>query len=70
MQCWLCQNILEEMIKVENADKIGEFSLTDKRISKINKFMAETLYDENFGGNMVIFILLSAWHTRNHIQVN
>jgi len=44
------QKFLKELIKVENSDKIGEFSLTDKRFSKINKFMAETLYDENFGG--------------------
>lgn len=42
---------LKELIKVENSDKIGEFSLTDKRFSKINKFMAETLYDENYGGD-------------------
>ena len=41
---------LKQLIKVENSNKIGEFSLTDKRFSKINKFMAETLYDENFGG--------------------
>lgn len=32
------------------AAQIGEFSLTDRRFSKINKFMADTLYDENFGG--------------------
>ena len=44
------EKVLRELIKVENSDKIGEFSLTDKRFSKINKFMAETLYDENFGG--------------------
>jgi aminopeptidase len=44
------EKVLKEMISVKNADKIGEFSLTDKRLSKINKFMAETLYDENFGG--------------------
>jgi aminopeptidase len=43
--------LLLEMIKQENADKIGEFSLTDTRFSKIDKFMAETLYDENFGGS-------------------
>jgi aminopeptidase len=29
---------------------IGEFSLTDVRFSRIDKFMAETLFDENFGG--------------------
>jgi len=45
------QDYLKQLIKVENSDKIGEFSLTDKRFSKINKFMAETLYDENFGGH-------------------
>ncbi|MCB9805681.1 aminopeptidase [Candidatus Nomurabacteria bacterium] len=44
------QKTLREMIAVENADKVGEFSLTDKRFSRINKFMANTLYDENFGG--------------------
>jgi aminopeptidase len=44
------QKIIEEMIKVKNANKIGEFSLTDKRMSHISKFMAETLFDENFGG--------------------
>ena len=42
--------LLKEMIKVKNADKIGEFSMTNGRISRITKFMAETLYDENVGG--------------------
>ncbi len=42
--------ILKEMIATENADKIGEFSLTDRRFSRITKFMAETLFDENVGG--------------------
>ena len=32
------------------AHRVGEFSLTDKRFSKINRFMASTLYDENYGG--------------------
>lgn len=32
------------------AAQIGEFSLTDKRFSKIDKFMADLLFDENFGG--------------------
>jgi aminopeptidase len=32
------------------ANKVGEFSLTDRRFSRIDRFMAETLYDENFGG--------------------
>ena len=33
------------------ARRVGEFSLTDKRFSRIDRFMAETLFDENFGGN-------------------
>lgn len=32
------------------AKRVGEFSLTDRRFSRINRFMANTLYDENFGG--------------------
>jgi len=44
------QKLLEELVKQKNADKVGEFSLTDTRFSKIDKFMAHTLYDENFGG--------------------
>ena len=44
------QTLLEQIIKQKNADRVGEFSLTDKRFSQINKFMANTLYDENFGG--------------------
>ncbi|MBI5884343.1 MAG: aminopeptidase [Elusimicrobia bacterium] len=32
------------------ACRIGELSLTDRRFSRIDRFMAETLYDENFGG--------------------
>ena len=35
----------------KGARRIGEFSLTDKRFSKINKFMANTLFDENYGGS-------------------
>ena len=34
----------------KGANKVGEFSLTDKRFSKINTFMANTLFDENYGG--------------------
>jgi aminopeptidase len=34
----------------EGACRLGEFSLTDKRHSPITKFMAETLFDENVGG--------------------
>jgi len=42
--------LLKNMITTENADKIGEFSLTDNRFSRITRFMGETLYDENVGG--------------------
>jgi len=45
------EKLLREMISQKNANKIGEFSLTDRRFSKISKFMANTLYDENFGGD-------------------
>jgi len=32
------------------ARRVGEFSLTDRRISRVDRFMAHTLLDENFGG--------------------
>ncbi len=32
------------------ACQVGEYSLTDRRFSKIDKFMADTLFDENHGG--------------------
>ncbi len=44
------ENLIKEVVSQENADKIGEFSLTDRKFSRIDKFMAKTLYDENFGG--------------------
>ena len=44
------QRVLTEMLKVPGGNKVGEFSLTDKRTSRISHFMAETLYDENMGG--------------------
>lgn len=44
------EKLLKEMIATKNADKIGEYSLTDRRHSRITKFMAETLFDENMGG--------------------
>lgn len=43
-------DLLVEMLKSENANKIGEFSLTDGRMSRITHVMAETLFDENIGG--------------------
>ena len=45
------EKLLKEMLATDKgAAQIGEFSLTDKRLSRINKFMAETLFDENMGG--------------------
>ena len=41
---------LQEILKSPNANKIGEYSLTDKRMSRITHVMAETLFDENIGG--------------------
>ncbi|MRR08467.1 MAG: aminopeptidase, partial [Deltaproteobacteria bacterium] len=35
----------------KGASRVGEFSLTDKRFSLIDRFMADTLFDENFGGS-------------------
>ena len=43
------EDALKAMLSVEGADKVGEVSLTS-RSSQINRFMAETLYDENTGG--------------------
>ena len=45
------ERVLREMIATEGADRIGEFSLTDRRFSRITRFMAHTLYDENVGGS-------------------
>ena len=45
------ERVLKEMIATEGADRIGEFSLTDRRFSRITRFMAQTLYDENVGGS-------------------
>jgi aminopeptidase len=44
------EHVLTEMIATEGADRVGEYSLTDRRFSRITKFMAETLFDENVGG--------------------
>jgi aminopeptidase len=44
------ERVLTEMIATERADRVGEFSLTDRRFSRITRFMAQTLYDENVGG--------------------
>jgi len=39
-----------QMYSDAGARRVGEFSLTDKRFSRVDKFMAHTLLDENFGG--------------------
>ena len=45
------EKLLKEMIATDKgSNKVGEFSLTDARVSQITKFMAETLFDENVGG--------------------
>ena len=45
------ENFLRKMLAMDRgASQIGEFSLTDSRFSKIDKFMADILFDENFGG--------------------
>jgi aminopeptidase len=44
------EKMLKEMIATPGADMAGEISLTDGRMSRITKFMAETLFDENVGG--------------------
>jgi aminopeptidase len=42
--------LLVEMLATKNANRVGEFSLTDSRLSRITRFMADTLFDENVGG--------------------
>jgi aminopeptidase len=45
------QDFLRSQISMDaGAARVGEFSLTDRRFSRINAFMANTLFDENFGG--------------------
>ena len=42
--------LIRQLAMDAGANRIGEFSLTDKTFSKIDRFMANTLFDENFGG--------------------
>ncbi len=45
------EEFLKKQLSMDaGASKLGEFSLTDKTFSKINRFMANTLFDENYGG--------------------
>ena len=45
-----CDFVKKQLSMDKGANKLGEFSLTDTRFSRIDKFMADTLFDENFGG--------------------
>ena len=42
--------LIEEIVAAPGDNRLGEFSLTDARVSRIDRFMANTLYDENMGG--------------------
>ncbi len=42
--------VKKQLAMDKGARRVGEFSLTDKRFSRIDRFMADTLFDENFGG--------------------
>jgi len=45
------ERFLQKQLRLDpGAARVGEFSLTDKRFSRIDRFMASTLYDENYGG--------------------
>jgi len=42
--------VIKQIAMDKGARRVGEFSLTDRRFSRIDKFMANTLFDENYGG--------------------
>lgn len=42
--------VKKQLAMDEGAAQLGEFSLTDRRFSRIDTFMANTLFDENYGG--------------------
>ncbi len=42
--------LADQLATDEGAIRLGEFSLTDARFSRIDRFMAMTLFDENHGG--------------------
>jgi aminopeptidase len=42
--------LLREIVAAPGGNRVGEFSLTDSSLSRIDRFMASTLYDENMGG--------------------
>lgn len=46
------EDFVRSQLKMDQgACQLGEFSLTDKRFSPIDTFMAHTLFDENYGGD-------------------
>lgn len=45
------QKVLDSMLAAPGGNRVGEFSLTDERMSRITHVMAETLYDENITNN-------------------
>ncbi len=45
------QALLEQIVAAPGGNRVGEFSLTDASVSRIDRFMANTLYDENMGGD-------------------
>jgi aminopeptidase len=44
------EQLIQQVVGAQGGNKVGEFSLTDARLSPIDRFMADTLYDENMGG--------------------
>ncbi len=42
---------VKQLAMDKGAAQVGEFSLTDRRFSRIDRFMADTLFDENYGGD-------------------
>ncbi len=42
--------VRKQLAMDRGASRVGEFSLTDRRFSRIGRFMADTLFDENHGG--------------------
>jgi len=42
--------VVKQLSMDKGACRVGEFSMTDKRFSRIDRFMANTLFDENYGG--------------------
>ncbi|MBU2575086.1 MAG: aminopeptidase [Elusimicrobia bacterium] len=54
------ENFVKKILGTDKgACRVGEYSLTDARFSKIDRFMADTLFDENHGGE----------HGNSHIAV-